>query len=66
MRYLPCLFAAALLTVAACAPKQMAEAPINVIFETDKNLFWSLDGEKQVGNRIVHIRNLHSVLTIFN
>ena len=35
MRYLPCLFAAALLTVAACAPKQMAEAPINVIFETD-------------------------------
>ncbi len=38
----------------------------DVIFETEKNLFWSLDGEKQEGNRIVHVRNLHSALTIFN
>ena len=35
MKHLSCLFAVLLLAMAACTPKQPAEAPLNVIFETD-------------------------------
>ncbi len=37
-----------------------------VIFETDAELFWSLDGEKQEGSPVVDIRNLSRVLTVYN